>query len=93
MIAALTIFVWQGRNALTGIYCFLGINWRPLAIAVGMMGRNALTGIYCFLGGREGRRHYDRRAVGRNALTGIYCFLGLPKLLRPRLLATLEVLS
>ena len=63
------------RNALTGIYCFLGriLTWKNQSSWP--LGRNALTGIYCFLGDDKlyaRRSSYSRR----NALTGIYCFLG-----------------
>ena len=64
-----------GRNALTGIYCFLGCA-ADRDEYTGADRRNALTGIYCFLGVsalREVTAVFPQR---RNALTGIYCFLG-----------------
>ena len=66
---------YTSRNALTGIYCFLGIQ-----IGSGKdicpNRRNALTGICCFLGVDDPPQYSDGGLIGRNALTGIYYFRG-----------------
>ena len=70
------------RNALAGIYCFLGcfMQWHAVPRLLTYSSRNALAGIYCFLGGKKKRARITAQK-SRNALAGIYCFLGVMAIL------------